>query len=74
MNEIDDRRQRAREAYADHPHEEGDVEDAIEVATQIKLTPEMVGAVHEEIPGALYGDVVDTIRRFCAVAGFEVIE
>lgn len=81
MNEVDDRRQRAREAAYDtkdfspyvRPGAEA-VESAIEVATRVKLTPEMVRTVHEEVPGALYGDVVNVIRRFCAVAGLEVID
>lgn len=81
MSEIDDRRQRAFEAYADHPHEEGGIETAIEVATQVKITDEAIEAAWDAQPVAAReaGEIdLDDMRQVIAVAlaalGFEVVD
>lgn len=82
MTELDDRRQHAREAAYDNPHisdrarTSGAVRamlnDAIETATRVRITPEITGAYL----AALHGDksmVSGLIAAFRA-AGFEVEE
>ncbi|MFA9272612.1 MAG: hypothetical protein ACEQSX_18045 [Baekduiaceae bacterium] len=71
MSEIEDRRQRAREAYWDSGSGRisGDqVGDAIETATRVRITPEIVAAVHR--PDLLTDE--DALRAAFTAAGFEV--
>lgn len=72
MSELEDRRQRALEAAHDVDLNDPrtDVEVAIEVATQVKLTPEIIEAASpmKWAPGAA------TARAVLEAAGFEVID
>lgn len=74
-NEIEDRRQRAREERLSNG---GGLTEAIEVATQVKITPTLLNTVRmaafaeeERHPGDITECVV---RAFCDLAGFEVTE
>lgn len=76
-SEIDDRRQRAFEAYADYPHEEGGVENAIEVATQVKITQEAVWAhtaPGEKLRPLSNAEIRDKVADILAALGFEVVD
>ena len=78
MSEIEDRRQRAFE-HAEDMIMSGDrpslaVTEAIEVATQVKITPEMIEEVQTRTDPVWPEDAENAIRVFCEVAGFEVIE
>lgn len=73
-SEIEDRRQRAFEAYADHPHEEGGVENAIEVATQVKITSEIREAISLVEDAFGRKSYQAAVARIFEAAGFEVIE
>lgn len=74
MSEIEARRQRAREAFYDTVaiRDDGDVrppiEAAIGAATRVKITAEIVAAVHR--PGLLTDE--DALRAAFEAAGFEV--
>lgn len=50
------------------------IADAIEDATQVRITADLVRAIRDEVPIVAYGDVVNVVRQFCGIAGFEVIE
>lgn len=76
LSEGDDRRQRAREAYYDatarRSASEGSavaLEEAIEVATRVKITPEAVTAMDLRT-----GSREDWLRAALVVLGFEVVE
>lgn len=74
MSELEDRRQRAREAAWDKARPDDhteipDVDEAIEVATRVKITREMV----QVLANGGASDVQD-LRDIFAAAGFEVIE
>lgn len=76
MSEIDDRRQRAREAYhdmSDVVDEGAGLESAIEVATQVKITEEAIEEFRKYalIPRAV---VENALRHTLTALGFEVIE
>ena len=63
---IADRRQRAREAFHDG---ESDLDWAIEVATQVKITADVLR------PAALgYPVVEEIVKAAFRAAGFEVVE
>lgn len=73
MSEIAERRQRAREAYYDRvnlieSHDERLLDDAIEVATQVKITDDIVRSAYGLI------DPREMARVMFAAAGFEVVE
>lgn len=77
MSEIEGRRQQAFAAYTDRPHEEGGIEDAIEVATQVKITQEAIWAhtAPGEQPRSLSNaEIRAKIADILAVLGFEVID
>jgi hypothetical protein len=77
VSPLDARRQAAREAAFDAPNgpASGDIEPAIEAATRVQVTPEIIAAGY---PSAL----TDRDRKLCAplmaaafeAAGFEVVE
>ena len=75
-NPIADRRQRAREAYHDKMAEIAAttvtgfpaIEEAIEVATQVKITDDIVRSAYGLI------DPREMARVMFAAAGFEVVE
>lgn len=80
MSEIDDRRSKAREAGLDATCGMWDGEDfnngverAVEVATQVKITDEVIEEFREHalIPRAV---VESALRHTLAALGFEVIE
>lgn len=78
MSEIEDRRQRAREAFHDHPSVDlfGALGGAIEVATQVKITDEVIdvlfSAGRDSITPRATGRA--QIRLVLEALGFEVIE
>lgn len=74
MSELEDRRQRAREAAYDADpdsatmyYDRGSIQSAIEVATRVKLTPEIIEA-------AFTAGATMRARAVLEAAGFEVIE
>ena len=80
-NELSDRRQRAREAFWDNTcaHIDGDsdtgcrvgIETAIETATRVQITPEIMRAAEREnVHGAVS---VRAVRAALEAAGFEVV-
>lgn len=79
MSEIEDRRQRAREAYwnetcahlADSDCTTG-IEEAIETATRVQLTPEIANAANA--PAPMHDGGAFRARAVLLAAGFEVIE
>jgi predicted deacylase len=78
MSALGDRRRRAREAYRDTREgaEVPAVEVAIETATRVRITPEIVGAARWT-PGIAAVDEHDTYRMLAAAfraAGFEIEE
>lgn len=79
MSEIEDRRQRAREAFYDGMGagdviESRAVEAAIEVATQVKITDEIRKAI-TEVEDAFGREQYRTaVARVFETAGFEVVE
>lgn len=76
MSEIEDRRQRALEAGEDAAdiHDPAKaVEVAVEVATQVKITTEIIAAA--STTGRGYGfDMTEALKAAFRAAGFEVIE
>jgi hypothetical protein len=79
--ELDDRRQRAREAYWDDMRglsmRTSGIENAIEVATRVQVTKEIVNA--GQLASGYGGDIArDTYRAIITAAfraaGFEVVE
>lgn len=78
MSEIEDRRQRAREAAHDVNGDPCEVDAqaldaAIETATQVKITPEIFEAAYLARHASDRSDATGLIAAFRA-AGFEVIE
>jgi hypothetical protein len=89
VSPLDDRRQRAREAYADLLDESAHVagwptavdistrrinalNEAIETATRVQITPEVMrAATRENIHGPVSSEAV---RAALAALGFEVVE
>jgi hypothetical protein len=77
VSPLDARRQAAREAAFDAPNgpASGDIEPAIDAATRVQVTPEIVAAGSDADSahsyGADYGAII--IAAFRA-AGFEVVE
>jgi hypothetical protein len=76
MSEIEDRRQRAREAYWDSGSGRisGDqVGDAIEAATRVKITPEAIEAFDVERNGSTdAGNIPAGLAAALTALGFEV--
>lgn len=79
MSEIEDRRQRAREAYWNETcaHLAGSdcmtgIEEAIDTATCVQLTPEIMRAAERKnVHGAVS---IEAVRAALEAAGFEVVE
>jgi len=75
VSELDDRRQRARETYYDVRNDEGPdahgIEAAIETATRVRITPEIVMA--SGLPVGPEWPIKNLTAAFRA-AGFEVEE
>ncbi len=73
MSELEDRRQRAREAFYDRGYDEFQaVEAAIETATRVRITPEILAACHEPSGYLLPAYIRDILRAAFEAAGFEV--
>ena len=78
MTELDDRRQRALEAGQDavgmfDQNPAGDVlEAAIETATRVRITPEIIAACHEPSGYLLPAYIRDILKAAFEAAGFEV--
>lgn len=78
MSALDERRQRAREAAYDAPNgpASGDIEPAIETATRVRITPEIITATLRSVdasPTAAPRYRIAVTAAFRA-AGFEVEE
>ena len=76
-SEIEDRRQRAREAYWDSISDRAErmLDTAVEVATQVRLTNDIIEAAQNAFP--ILRDVDEgavMLRAAFTAAGFEVIE
>ena len=82
MSEIEDRRQRAREAAYDavlrtpgYYETRAAIEAAIEAATRVKVTPEAIEAFDVERNGSMdAGDIPAGLAAALAALGFEVVE
>ncbi|MFA9273069.1 MAG: hypothetical protein ACEQSX_20480 [Baekduiaceae bacterium] len=80
MSEIDDRHQRAREAYFDTAHDledrtmGRDLQAAIEAATRVQITPEIQEAITLVEDAFGREQYRAAIARIFEVAGFEVEE
>lgn len=77
MSEIEDRRQRAREAAEDGPYDDhytwGDIENAIETATCVRITPEAIEAFDVERNGSTdAGNIPAGLAAALTALGFEV--
>ncbi len=79
MSEIEDRRQRAREAYFDIAHDQEDrsmgrdLQAAIETATRVTITPEAVEAFDIERNGSMdAGNIPAGLAAALTALGFEV--
>lgn len=64
-----DRRQRAREAFLDYPDDDlsGALDDAIETATRVKITPELLATMDPAV-----GNRETRLLAAFRAAGFEV--
>lgn len=72
MDALTDRRQRAREAYYDEPEFSiRHLDAAIEVATQVKITDDII---HAACQYATVADMTSAIKAAFRAAGFEVVE
>lgn len=83
---LADRRQQAREAYYDTftsdigelggERRKASVRACIEVATQVKITDDIIDAAYGEVPWAPTerSDMPDIIKAAFEAAGFEVVE
>jgi hypothetical protein len=79
IDPIADRRQRAREAAADEcpsPYVVRDaihdIEAAIEVATQVKITDDIIDAYYNDFPAS--ASAKERATALLRAAGFEVVE
>lgn len=73
MDALTDRRQRAREAYYDEPEFSiRHLDAAIEVATQVKITDDIVNAARRA--STIGFETPSGIKAAFRAAGFEVIE
>lgn len=70
---LEERRQRAREAFYDHPSESPieSLEAAVETATRVQITHEATSAFLDAIDDAS-GDGYNALRAFLRALGFEV--
>lgn len=76
MTQLDDRRQRAREAYYDRVdlperHEPAALDEAIETATRVRITPEIMRAATNVSSIVL---TEQALEAAFAAAGFDVEE
>lgn len=75
---VEDRHQRAREAFYDlqrpYRSQAACLADTLEVATQVKITVEMIEAVAAAGQIPYVYQAAQTIKAFCAAAGFEIVE
>ena len=74
-SEVEDRRQRAREAAYDNASDsrfEDAVEAAIEAATRVQITPEIAAAANA--PAPMHDGGAFRARAVLEAAGFEVVE
>ena len=73
---LADRRQRALEAGWDTDDRQGGIETAIETATRVKITEDIIDAAYGEVPweATERGDVHDIVKAAFRAAGFEVEE
>lgn len=72
MSEIEERRQRAREAFYDvieTTHADSAIEAAIETATRVQITPELLATMDPAT-----GNREARLRAAFRAAGFEVVE
>lgn len=76
MSALDDRRQRACEAFWDSTFPTRGVAAAIEVATRVKIEPEFVTAMLTEVDriGVQRGGIEAGLGAAFRAAGFEVVE
>ncbi len=83
MSELEDRRQRAREAAHDMPIGSGPqrIDAAIETATRVQITPEMLAEARHawsEAEGSWVDDPgpreIARAKALLRAAGFEVVE
>lgn len=76
MSEIEDRRQRAREVYWDvlgTRSAEVAAQEAIETATRVKITDEMIQVFRRNMkPTASADYITEKLATFFTAAGFEV--
>jgi len=70
---LEDRRQSAREAYWD-TNDADCLDAALEIATRVKITPEVIDAFIRHPDQYEEGDVAGPLRTAFEAAGFEVIE
>jgi hypothetical protein len=82
MTSLDDRRQSAREAAHDaatgntsqYYRDRAALAAAIEAATRVKITPEVIDAFIRSPEDYEHGDVANPLRAAFRAAGFEVVE
>jgi hypothetical protein len=79
MSALDARRQAAREAYWDVPgghtaYPERWLDVAIETATRVRITPQIILAFTAAAPESLTDDLTAPFRAAFEAAGFEVVE
>ena len=77
MSEIEDRRQRARDAFYETPGCVADPDTAltaaIETATRVKITDEMIQVFRRNMkPTASADYITEKLATFFTAAGFEV--
>ncbi len=79
MSEIEDRRQRAREAFYDRMGA-GDVielravEAALEVATQVKITDEALAEAYPNLLPSQAERATNCLKNALTALGFEVVD
>lgn len=72
MSALADRRQRAREAYYDGI---GAFEAALEVATQVKITGDVVETMYQAMGCTMWPNACQELLKMALeAAGFEVVE
>lgn len=77
MSALEERRQRANETFWNHePHGTmAAVDDAIQVATRVQMTHEIVLAfIQAPDTGADHDDIAGPLRAAFEAAGFEVVQ